>query len=327
MSDLFAGLGAGAPRPALRHAVAAGRGLLRSARRRACCSPTSTASASPRGCWRSCAWASAARPTCPTGWRRTCCSSAPRRVRPTDGRRRRAWRPCARPSSLAQPRAGRLRSRSGLGRFDPALIAQARKRVAGAKDAWSAVAGGELHRLPGLAEQFALVGDSLQRLYPSGETLAERAAGRRRADGAAGGARRAPRWRWKSPPACSTSTPRWKTATSTIPTHGRARAAPGAAHRARAPGRHAPSRSKPWMEELYRRVSDRQTMGSVVQELRASLSEAEKAHRPVLPQPGRARRADPGARPAAGDARRAVGARAWTRPRTPCCACATTSTR
>ena len=33
---------------------------------------------------------------------------------------------------------------------------------------------------------------------------------------------------------------------------------------------------EPWMEELYRRVSDRQTMGSVVQELRASLSEIEK---------------------------------------------------
>jgi chemosensory pili system protein ChpA (sensor histidine kinase/response regulator) len=31
-----------------------------------------------------------------------------------------------------------------------------------------------------------------------------------------------------------------------------------------------------WMEDLYRRVSDRQTMGSVVQELRASLSEVEK---------------------------------------------------
>ena len=31
-----------------------------------------------------------------------------------------------------------------------------------------------------------------------------------------------------------------------------------------------------WMEELYRCVSDRQTMGSVVQELRASLSEVEK---------------------------------------------------
>ena len=38
-----------------------------------------------------------------------------------------------------------------------------------------------------------------------------------------------------------------------------------------------PEPLEPWMEELYRRVSDRQTMGSVVQELRASLSEVEKA--------------------------------------------------
>ena len=37
-----------------------------------------------------------------------------------------------------------------------------------------------------------------------------------------------------------------------------------------------PEPLEPWMEELYRRVSDRQTMGSVVQELRASLSESEK---------------------------------------------------
>ncbi|HEX7438337.1 MAG TPA: Hpt domain-containing protein, partial [Caldimonas sp.] len=39
---------------------------------------------------------------------------------------------------------------------------------------------------------------------------------------------------------------------------------------------HPPEPLEGWMEELYRRVSDRQTMGSVVQELRASLSEAEK---------------------------------------------------
>jgi hypothetical protein len=38
-----------------------------------------------------------------------------------------------------------------------------------------------------------------------------------------------------------------------------------------------PDPLEPWMEELYRRVSDRQTMGSVVQELRASLLEVEKA--------------------------------------------------
>ena len=61
---------------------------------------------------------------------------------------------------------------SPLGRFDPALIAQARKRVTAAKEAWSAVAGGEMHRLAGLSEQFALVGDSLKRLFPLGETFA-----------------------------------------------------------------------------------------------------------------------------------------------------------
>ncbi|HRI18030.1 MAG TPA: Hpt domain-containing protein, partial [Burkholderiaceae bacterium] len=38
---------------------------------------------------------------------------------------------------------------------------------------------------------------------------------------------------------------------------------------------HAPEPLEGWMEELYRRVSDRQTLGSVVHELRASLSESE----------------------------------------------------
>ena len=60
-----------------------------------------------------------------------------------------------------------------LGKFDPTWLAQAAKRVAGAKDAWSAVAAGEMHRLSGLNEQFALVGESLKRLLPSGEALAD----------------------------------------------------------------------------------------------------------------------------------------------------------
>ncbi|MFN6998146.1 MAG: hybrid sensor histidine kinase/response regulator, partial [Aquincola tertiaricarbonis] len=61
---------------------------------------------------------------------------------------------------------------SRLGRFDPAWVSQARKRVAVARDAWSAVAGGELHRLNGIGELFALVGESLRRLFPGGERLA-----------------------------------------------------------------------------------------------------------------------------------------------------------
>ncbi|HEY2559822.1 MAG TPA: hybrid sensor histidine kinase/response regulator, partial [Caldimonas sp.] len=63
-------------------------------------------------------------------------------------------------------------SHSVLGRFDPAIVTHAKKRVTAAKEAWSSIAGGELHRLPGLSEQFALVGDSLRRLFPFGETFA-----------------------------------------------------------------------------------------------------------------------------------------------------------
>ena len=59
-----------------------------------------------------------------------------------------------------------------LGRFDPAVVVQARKRVAAAKESWQGVAGGELHRLSGLNEQFSLVGDSLKRLFPLGEAFA-----------------------------------------------------------------------------------------------------------------------------------------------------------
>ena len=85
-----------------------------------------------------------------------------------------------------------------------------------------------------------------------------------------------PRWRWRSRPACSTSRPPSKTATSMMPEHaGRVRRL---ADRLSAVRQEAPPEPlEPWMEELYRRVSDRQTMGSVVQELRASLGEAEKA--------------------------------------------------
>lgn len=161
-----------------------------------------------------------------------------------------------------------------LGRFDPALIAQARKRVAGAKELWSAAAAGEGHRAVGLAEQFALVGESLQRLYPSGEVLAEAL---QRAIGQALAAAQPPG------PALA-----MEVATAVLYLDASLEDGdfdqPQLAGRVRrlaqrigevAAGR-AALPLEPWMEALYRRVSDRQTMGSVVQELRASLSEVEK---------------------------------------------------
>ena len=161
-----------------------------------------------------------------------------------------------------------------LGRFDPAWIAQARKRVAGAKEVWSAVAGGELHRLSGLAEQFALVGDSLKRLYPSGEQLADAL---QAAIAQTVNAAQAPS------PALA-----MEVATGVLyldasledgefdhPLIGTR--VQRLAQRIRRVGEGQDAQAlEPWMEELYRRVSDRQTMGSVVQELRASLSDVEK---------------------------------------------------
>ena len=161
-----------------------------------------------------------------------------------------------------------------LGRYDPAWVTQAKKRVATAKDTWSAVAGGEMHRLSGLNEQFSLVADSLKRLVPGGEQLADalaRAVGR---------------------PVQSASAPQpqlaMEVATSVL--YLEATLEDGAFdHADQAPrvkrlaqridavlGGAAPEPLEVWMEELYRRVSDRQTMGSVVHELRSALSESEK---------------------------------------------------
>lgn len=179
---------------------------------------------------------------------------------------RRAWKLDAAPAvDYETPR---------LGRFDPAWIAQAKKRVGGAREAWSAVAGGELHRLSGLGEQFALVGDSLQRLFPSGDVLAQSlqtAVGQT----VAGGAAPAPQLAME-------------VATSILYLDASLEDAeldhPQLAQRVQRLARRIDEVRvgaeaqplEPWMEELYRRVSDRQTMGSVVQELRASLSEVEK---------------------------------------------------
>ncbi len=161
-----------------------------------------------------------------------------------------------------------------LGRFDPAWIAQARKRVAAAKESWSAVAGGEMHRLSGLTEQFSLVGDSLKRLFRSGDVLATELQASILQTQQAGAVPSAPL--------------AMEVATSLLyidaALEDAAFDAPEEAHRVtrmaqRITAVRQGQGSEPleaWMEDLYRRVSDRQTMGSVVQELRASLSEVER---------------------------------------------------
>ena len=193
----------------------------------------------------------------------------------------------ARPATSETPRLGAVQqvygldkhaaadyAVSALGRYDPAWVIQARKRVAAAKESWSAVAGGEMHRLAGLSEQFSLVGDSLKRLFPLGETIAAELNDTVAVTHDSGVA----------PPAPLAM----EVATSILYIEAvledaefdhpeQAERVQRLAHRLAAvrQGKN-PEPLEAWMEELYRRVSDRQTMGSVVQELRASLSEAEK---------------------------------------------------
>jgi chemosensory pili system protein ChpA (sensor histidine kinase/response regulator) len=170
-----------------------------------------------------------------------------------------------------------------LGRFDPALVTQAKKRVVAAKEGWAAVAGGELHRLSTLNEQFQLVGDSLRKLYPAGEKLAQSLSSVTAQAVSAG---------TSPPPAVA-----MEVATAMLYLEASLDDAefdhPSQAERVRhlaqriagvqAGGEPAPL--DVWMEELYRRVSDRQTMGSVVQELRGALTESEKAIDAFFRQP------------------------------------------
>ena len=163
---------------------------------------------------------------------------------------------------------------SHFGRFDPLLLAQARKRIATAKETWSSLSGGDANKLKPVGEQFHLVTDSLVKLHPASATLAEAL------NAAIEGVVRSA----KSPgPELA-----MEVATAILyleaafedldPTDAQlANRTTRLAQRldsVREGGQAQPLES--WMEELYRRVSDRQTMGSVVGELRTTLSELEK---------------------------------------------------
>ena len=161
-----------------------------------------------------------------------------------------------------------------FGRFDPMLLAQARKRIAAAKETWSTLSGGEAAKLKGVAEQFHSAAESLTKLHPATAPLAQALVA------AVEGVVRSGR-----PPAPELA---MEVATSILYLEAafqdmdlndaklserteRLAARLGSV----AQGGH-PEPLEIWMEELYRRVSDRQTMGSVVGELRGTLGELEK---------------------------------------------------
>ena len=162
-----------------------------------------------------------------------------------------------------------------FGRFDPALLAQARKRIASAKETWSSLSAGDVNKFKLVVDQFSLVADSLVKLHPPSEPLAQ--ALLRAVDMTA---------RSGQPPAIELA---MEVATSVLYLEAAfedldprdPQLAVRTGHLAerleavRTGGEPQPLES--WMEELYRQVSDKQTMGSVVGELRISLGDIEKS--------------------------------------------------
>ena len=160
-----------------------------------------------------------------------------------------------------------------FGRFDPAQLALARKRIASAAESWSALAGGETNRLKVVLEQFSVVTDSILKLHPESSALASALAQAVDSTVRSGEAPKA-----SVAMEVATAILYLEAAYEDLD--------PTESQMAERSGRLAlrlqhvcagaePEPLESWMEDLYRRVSDRQTMGSVVDELRASLSEVE----------------------------------------------------
>jgi chemosensory pili system protein ChpA (sensor histidine kinase/response regulator) len=162
-----------------------------------------------------------------------------------------------------------------FGRFDPAMLVLARKRIAAAAETWSALAGGDVNRLKAAAEQFAAVSEAVTKLHHESGELAQ---GLSRVIEATTRSGQAP-----------TPAVAMEVATSVLyleaayedldPTDNQlaersARLAQRLQHVSEGG---EPEPLEAWMEDLYRRVSDRQTMGSVVDELRTTLADIEKS--------------------------------------------------
>ena len=162
-----------------------------------------------------------------------------------------------------------------FGRFDPALLAQARKRIASAKETWSSLSAGDATKFKVVADQFSLVSDSLVKLHPSSEPLAQALT---RAVDMTVRSGRAPAIEMAMEVA--TSVLYLEAAFEDLDPNDPQLAARTQHLAQRLDGVKNGGTAQPlesWMEELYRRVSDKQTMGSVVSELRVSLGELEKS--------------------------------------------------
>ncbi len=161
-----------------------------------------------------------------------------------------------------------------FGQYDPAVLAQARKRLESAAELWSSLADGDRYKIKPVADQFHLIRESLHKLHIGADEL-----------GAALGRVTERLVNTGNPPSTAMA---MEVATAVLylqanlesldvkPALMRERADRLAQRLDHVLADQPPEPLEIWVEELYRRVSDHQTMGSVVDELHSTLAEAEK---------------------------------------------------
>lgn len=164
---------------------------------------------------------------------------------------------------------------SRYGHFDPAVLSQARKRIVVAKELWTALAAGDMQKIRATVEQFNMLAESLLKLYPMSEPLVHTLM--KAIDGIA---------LEKTPPktelALEVATAmlyieavfeEWGTTEAEMSLRSK-----GLADRLEQVLNGGKAKTvEPWIEELFRRVGDRESMGGVVTELRICLTDIEKS--------------------------------------------------
>jgi chemosensory pili system protein ChpA (sensor histidine kinase/response regulator) len=160
-----------------------------------------------------------------------------------------------------------------FGRFDPAVLALARKRISAATETWSALSGGDTQRIKAASDQFSLVTESIIKLHPDSRKLAVALT---RAMDAVAHSGKAPQPALAMEVATSVLYLEAAYDDMDLNSEDMVERSHRLAQRLDLVIDGAPSEPlDSWMEELYRRVSDRQIMGSVVDELRVTLNEVE----------------------------------------------------
>ncbi len=164
---------------------------------------------------------------------------------------------------------------SHYGHFDPALLALSRKRIVVAKELWTSLSGGDIQKIRGTSEQFKLVSESLLKLYPSSKPLAQALLN---ASDIVVATKEPPRTELAMEVATAilyleAVFEGWGSTDQEM----ESRAIKLAQRMENVRNGGQSEAVEPWIEELYRRVSDRESMGSVVGELRICLTDIEKS--------------------------------------------------